>query len=153
MASTETARPIEIYKTRIMQEMDRQTRSWETVKLAREALQPRPGSPPLEPRDLVQAARVLGYRLEPDDEAHLCNDWGNENGRGWFGDVFDHILDGFRSAIQQVGENGPYLDSWWIEGAIAAGAECRVVQAGDKVGLFVLTCFPPPHAVRPRQGK
>jgi hypothetical protein len=132
-----------VYKTPILTELDRQSRDWNTVLLAREALRPRPtGS--LTPRDMVNAAKLLGYRLSADDELHVLNDWANDNGQGWFGDIFEKVLDAFRAALYEVGEHGPYLDTWWVEGVLPAkGAQLLVKTAADKVGLFILTSSAP----------
>jgi hypothetical protein len=92
---------------------------------------------------MVNAAKLLGY-LTAQDEPHVLNDWANENGLGWFGDIFEKVLDAFRVALYEIGEHGPYLDAWWIEGALPSkGAQFVVKTAADKVGLFIVTSSAP----------
>lgn len=142
-AAAATASGINFRKTRVLIKLDVLSRDWETVKLAKVAL----NQTKITPQIMWDAALRLGY-AKPEDENHVLNDWANVNGRGWFGDIFAKVLVGFRDALAEIQEPGPYLDVWWIEGVLT-GKNAEVlppVVAGDKVGLFILTSSVPTTA-------
>lgn len=156
-----SASSVSVHKPRILRLMDERSRHWPTIQAARRLLRDLPAD--VTPSQFVSMAVGIGYRLEdPElDLNHLANHWANENRQGWFGDVMPTILAAFREAVDLVGEQGPFLDVWWVHGGLPAGStpalqyhleDLRTLHGLNQVSLFFITVpipdgawpYPPP---------